>query len=189
MRPPSSRSTVPTWTPFAAPARVPSTATLVLRVEGPAALEIQHKSDVILERVNRFTGNVQLNAKPIDGMNIDLIFGLDNYAQLSTAYIPPRNTTPSYDGGLSRTGDAQVLQTNLDLNMSYRKKLNSWLESTTALGGTSQYDRANTLLATAQQLGAFGQTVSNTAGLPAWLGSHVADGWCIAQARDWLQMI
>src|SRR6476619_813877 len=31
-------------------------ATLVLRVEGPAALEIQHSSDVILERVNRFFG-------------------------------------------------------------------------------------------------------------------------------------
>jgi hypothetical protein len=31
-------------------------ATLVLRVEGPAALEIQHKSDAILERVNRYFG-------------------------------------------------------------------------------------------------------------------------------------
>jgi hypothetical protein len=31
-------------------------ATLILRVEGPTALEIQHKSDVILERVNRFLG-------------------------------------------------------------------------------------------------------------------------------------
>src|SRR4030095_6128839 len=31
-------------------------ATLVRRVEGPAALEIQHKSDVLLERVNRFFG-------------------------------------------------------------------------------------------------------------------------------------
>src|SRR5438552_3714349 len=31
-------------------------ATLVLRVEGPVALEIQHASDVILERVNRFFG-------------------------------------------------------------------------------------------------------------------------------------
>ena len=31
-------------------------ATLILRVEGPMALEIQHKSDVILERVNRFLG-------------------------------------------------------------------------------------------------------------------------------------
>src|SRR6202000_2908774 len=31
-------------------------ATLILRVEGPMALEIQHKSDVILERGNRFLG-------------------------------------------------------------------------------------------------------------------------------------
>ena len=31
-------------------------ATLILRVEGPMALEIQHSSDVILERVNRFFG-------------------------------------------------------------------------------------------------------------------------------------
>src|SRR5438270_4974990 len=31
-------------------------ATLVLRVEGPLALEIQHSSDAILQRVNRFFG-------------------------------------------------------------------------------------------------------------------------------------
>src|SRR5580700_8564552 len=31
-------------------------ATLVLRVEGPAALEIQHASDIVLQRVNRFFG-------------------------------------------------------------------------------------------------------------------------------------
>jgi hypothetical protein len=31
-------------------------ATLILRVEGPMALEIQHSSHVILERVNRFLG-------------------------------------------------------------------------------------------------------------------------------------
>ena len=31
-------------------------ATLVLRVEGPMALEIQHASDALLQRVNRFFG-------------------------------------------------------------------------------------------------------------------------------------
>jgi hypothetical protein len=31
-------------------------ATLVLRVEGPAAIEIQHLASVVLERVNRFFG-------------------------------------------------------------------------------------------------------------------------------------
>jgi hypothetical protein len=34
----------------------PEPATLVLRVEGPMALEIQHSSSVIIERVNRFFG-------------------------------------------------------------------------------------------------------------------------------------
>src|SRR5260221_2451049 len=34
----------------------PEPGTLVLRVEGPAAIEIQHLSGVVLERVNRFFG-------------------------------------------------------------------------------------------------------------------------------------
>jgi hypothetical protein len=34
----------------------PEPATLVLRVEGPAAIEIQHSSAVILDRINRFFG-------------------------------------------------------------------------------------------------------------------------------------
>ncbi len=34
----------------------PEPATLVLRVEGPAAIEIQHLAPLILERVNRFLG-------------------------------------------------------------------------------------------------------------------------------------
>jgi len=35
---------------------MPEPGTLVLRVEGPTAVEIQHLSNVILERVNRFFG-------------------------------------------------------------------------------------------------------------------------------------
>lgn len=34
----------------------PEPATLILRVEGPVALEIQHLSGVIIERVNRYFG-------------------------------------------------------------------------------------------------------------------------------------
>jgi hypothetical protein len=34
----------------------PEPATLVLRVEGPAAIEIQHQSGVVLERVNQYFG-------------------------------------------------------------------------------------------------------------------------------------
>jgi hypothetical protein len=39
-----------------APDEPPEPATLVLRVEGPIALEIQHESGAIIERVNRFLG-------------------------------------------------------------------------------------------------------------------------------------
>jgi hypothetical protein len=47
-------------------------ATLVLRVQGPAAIEIQHLSDVILERVNRFFGwravkRIVLRQAPLTG--------------------------------------------------------------------------------------------------------------------------
>jgi hypothetical protein len=47
--------------------------TLVLRVEGPTALEIQHLSNVILERVNRFfgwqaVGSVRLRQAPLRGL-------------------------------------------------------------------------------------------------------------------------
>jgi hypothetical protein len=36
--------------------QTPEPGTLVLRVEGPAAIEIQHLSGVVLDRVNRFFG-------------------------------------------------------------------------------------------------------------------------------------
>jgi hypothetical protein len=42
--------------PRQASSGAPELATLVLRVQGPAALEIQHLSNVILERVNGFLG-------------------------------------------------------------------------------------------------------------------------------------
>ncbi len=44
--------------------------TLVLRVEGPAAIEVQHQSGLIIERVNRFfgwqaVGNIALRQAPL----------------------------------------------------------------------------------------------------------------------------
>ncbi len=50
----------------------PEPATLILRVEGPVALEIQHMSRVIIEKVNRFfgwraVGRVQIRQAPLMG--------------------------------------------------------------------------------------------------------------------------
>jgi hypothetical protein len=50
--------------------KTPEPGTLVLRVEGPTAVEIQHLSAVVLERVNRFfgwqaVGSLRLRQAPI----------------------------------------------------------------------------------------------------------------------------
>lgn len=50
-------------------------ATLVLRVEGPTAIEIQHLSGVIVERVNRFfgwqaVGRLALRQAPLSGRKV-----------------------------------------------------------------------------------------------------------------------
>jgi len=49
---------------------LPEPGILVLRVEGPMALEIQHQANVVLERVNRFfgwqaVGNLRLRQAPL----------------------------------------------------------------------------------------------------------------------------
>ena len=57
-------------------------ATLILRVEGPAALEIQHSSDVILQRVNRFFGWSAVGRLAL------------RQAPLSRRKAPPRSRVP-----------------------------------------------------------------------------------------------
>ena len=123
-----------------------------------------------LEAIDRFkfkqaTGRIvtsaQLIFKPIVGLNIEYTFGLDNYTQTATGYIPPKNTSPSYDGGFARRADATVLQLNNDININYQRNITKNIQSTTALGGTLQFDRTNTIGATSQQLGAFGSTINN----------------------------
>jgi hypothetical protein len=57
--------------------QLPEPGKLVLRVEGPMALEIQHLSSVILERVNRFfgwqaVGAIRLRQAPLRRMARDV---------------------------------------------------------------------------------------------------------------------
>jgi TonB-linked SusC/RagA family outer membrane protein len=113
------------------------------------------------QSTGRLVASAQLVLKPMAGLNIEYTSGVDNYTQTATGYIPPKNTTPSYDGGFARRADATILQLNNDINISYQKKITENIQSTTSLGGTLQYTRTNTFGATAQQLGAFGSTINN----------------------------
>jgi TonB-linked SusC/RagA family outer membrane protein len=119
------------------------------------------------QRTSRYIGDVQLNLTPARGLGVDFTFGLDTYSQLATGYIPPNNTTPSYNAGYSRKSEASVLQINNDLNIRYQANPTEWLKSTTGVGATIQYDRSFTTGITAQQLGVFGQTINNGANIVA----------------------
>src|SRR3954465_14442745 len=68
-------------------------ATLVLRVEGPMALEIQHSSDVILERVNR-------------------VFGWSAVGRLTLRQAPlPRRKRPATAAAPDPTAVAEIAET------------------------------------------------------------------------------
>jgi hypothetical protein len=77
-------------------------ATLVLRVEGPMALEIQHSSDVILQRVNRFfgwsaVGRIALRQAP-----------LSRRERAKRPQAPDAKTVADIEGTLSSVEDAEL---------------------------------------------------------------------------------
>ncbi len=113
------------------------------------------------QRTNRFIGNAGIKIKPFTGLTIDYNFGLDTYTQLATAFIPLNNTTASYPTGYSRRADGNNAQLNNDFNASYKTYLVKWLQSTTTIGGTIQYDRFYSTALDATNLAPFGQTVNN----------------------------
>ena len=115
------------------------------------------------QRTSRFIGNFQLQATPLNGLNITYTLGYDNATQIGTGYIPVRNTTPSYSGGYSRRADQTSFLVNNDLNLSYQAKPAAWLESTTGLGFTGQSEKIYQTATTATQLGLIGETINNGA--------------------------
>ena len=89
----------------------PEPATLVLRVEGPAALEIQHLSAVILERVNRFfgwqaIGRIALRQAPLKRREEPVRPALDLEAAERIAAAMPEITDESLRQALGRLGAA-----------------------------------------------------------------------------------
>jgi hypothetical protein len=83
----------------------------VLRVEGPAALEIQHLSAVILERVNRFFGwqavdRLALRQAPLSRRAKQAVKTLDPEAVARLAESLPEVTDDQLRQALARLGAA-----------------------------------------------------------------------------------
>jgi hypothetical protein len=87
-------------------------ATLVLRVQGPAAIEVQHLSGVILERVNRFFGwravkRIALRQAPLTrGVTRHVPSPPDAQAVAAVAASLPDVTDESLRAALARLGAA-----------------------------------------------------------------------------------
>lgn len=89
----------------------PQPGTLVLRVDGPAAIEIQHMSHVILERVNRYfgfaaIGKIAIRQAPLRRPPVRPKRQLDPQAIQSIAETLPAETDPALKDALARLGAA-----------------------------------------------------------------------------------
>ncbi|MGD9920717.1 MAG: DUF721 domain-containing protein [Pseudorhodoplanes sp.] len=89
----------------------PEPGTLVLRVAGPAAIEIQHMSGVILERVNRYfgfaaIGRIAIRQAPLRRAPPAPDRALDPQAVRSVAETLPAQADPALRGALARLGAA-----------------------------------------------------------------------------------
>lgn len=89
----------------------PQPGTLVLRVDGPAAIEIQHMSHVILERVNRYfgfaaIGKIAIRQAPLRRAAEKPARAIDPQAIQSIAETLPAGADPALRDALARLGAA-----------------------------------------------------------------------------------
>jgi TonB-dependent starch-binding outer membrane protein SusC len=94
---------------------------------------------------NRIVGSARLDITPFKGFAADAIFGYDTYTQNGIISIPPGNTSFDSRLGFQRNATQTYRQVNTDLNARYNVELSKWLRSTTAVGGTMQYDNTGIL--------------------------------------------
>lgn len=125
------------------------------------------------QRTSRFIGNLSLQAKPLEGLTLNYILGFDNANSLGTAYIPPGNTTPSYEKGYAQRADITTFMLNNDFNASYQTKIGDWLESTTGAGLTFQTEKNMSTNLKATQMGYGGETIDNGVVVPKELRSDM----------------
>jgi hypothetical protein len=89
----------------------PQPGTLVLRVSGPAAIEIQHMTHVILERVNRYfgfaaIGKIAIRQAPLRRVPVRPKRTLDPQAVREVAETLPDAADPALKDALARLGAA-----------------------------------------------------------------------------------
>lgn len=118
----------------------------------------------ISQQTYRTMGNLKLSLFPVEGLTIDLIGGGDMYSLQGNEYhprLPYAGVSADFypDGYVSFATD-NVMLLNNDLNVSYNKKINDDITSTSMIGYQIQYNRNQYTAQDGRDLAPFGTTVS-----------------------------
>jgi TonB-linked SusC/RagA family outer membrane protein len=95
----------------------------------------------LTQNVNRTISDFQVKIKPIDGLSIDYILGIDNIAQEGNNAIKRYPYISALEGlGYASSALVNSFSLNNDFNVSYNAKLNK-LSSLTTVGFNHQYQK------------------------------------------------
>ncbi|MDX1430465.1 MAG: TonB-dependent receptor, partial [Rhodothermales bacterium] len=109
------------------------------------------------QEINRFTGSINLNLTPYEGLALDVTTGYVTYGQVARGFKPVG--TVADPDGFTRRGDISRKLFNFDVNARYETSLTEELTSTTAVGGTWQYEKSEAIANEATNLGPIVQTI------------------------------
>jgi len=98
------------------------------------------------QNVNRTISNVKLSIYPIEGLQLDIITGLDAFTQVGTQYIPQypySGVAPTFlASGYASVATNTSFQYNTDINLSYNRDFGD-LSSNTVVGYNYQNSRVD----------------------------------------------
>jgi len=90
------------------------------------------------QKNNRVISDLQLNLKPVEGLNINYTLGYDNAESTGTTYVPIGTNTRVL--GSASTSTISTKQINSDLNATFMTDISDLFESTTTAGFSWQAD-------------------------------------------------
>jgi outer membrane receptor protein involved in Fe transport len=126
---------------------------------------------------SRILGNFGLKYRPMKGLTIDYLLGLDNYTQIGNTFIPPYtyNASPAFWGGgptldPTQNGYASAATNyfrgiNNELNATYSFNITDKISSITQVGYQSQYEMNKYLMAQGRGMAPGVQTVNGASTL------------------------
>ncbi|HET6765350.1 MAG TPA: SusC/RagA family TonB-linked outer membrane protein [Longimicrobiaceae bacterium] len=101
--------------------------------------------------VERFLGSVQAQAKPLSGLTLTYLFGMDSGRQEDTYFQPPFSTGPAFTGSIQNPVRS-IRKYNQDITANHELQLSPALGLTSTAGFRYTQDRTSTLAIAASNL-------------------------------------